>query len=35
MDAYITKPIRSNELFAAIASVLAKKPVPAGMADDS
>jgi hypothetical protein len=34
MDAYITKPI-SNELFAAIESVLAKKPVPAGMADDS
>jgi two-component system sensor histidine kinase/response regulator len=35
MNAPITKPILSNELFAAIESVLAKKPVPAGMADDS
>jgi len=35
MDRYITKSIRSNELFAAIESVLAKKLVPAGMADDS
>jgi len=35
MDAYITKPIRSNELFAAIESVLANKPVPAGLAEDS
>jgi DNA-binding response OmpR family regulator len=35
MDAYITKPIRSNELVAAIESVLANKPVPAGLADDS
>lgn len=33
--AYITKPIRSNELFAASESVLAKKPVPARTADDS
>jgi two-component system, sensor histidine kinase and response regulator len=28
MDAYITKPIRSNELFAASETVLAKKPCP-------
>ena len=34
MDAYITKPIRPNELFAAIESVMAK-PVPAGMVEDS
>jgi CheY-like chemotaxis protein len=35
MDAYITRPIRPNELFAAIESVRAKTPVPAGMADNS
>jgi two-component system sensor histidine kinase/response regulator len=35
MNSDITKPIRSNELFAAIESVLAKKLVTAGMVDDS
>jgi DNA-binding response OmpR family regulator len=33
MDAYITKPIRPNELFAAIESVLAT--VPAEVIEDS
>ena len=34
-QAYITKPIRPNKLFAAIESVLAAKLLPAGVAEES
>jgi CheY-like chemotaxis protein len=34
-DAYSTKPIRPNELFAAIARVLATRPVPAEVIEDA
>jgi CheY-like chemotaxis protein len=34
MDAYITKPICPNELFAALESVLATRPVPAEVIED-
>jgi two-component system, sensor histidine kinase and response regulator len=35
MDAYITKPIPPEKLFAAIEGVLGKTPVHASMAEDS
>jgi CheY-like chemotaxis protein len=35
MDAYSTKPIRPNELFAAIARVRATRPVPAEVLEDA
>jgi two-component system, sensor histidine kinase and response regulator len=35
MDAYSTKPVRPNELFAAIERVRATRPVPAEVIEDS